>query len=115
MNNGEHHFLDLTLDAASGLSAEARCTAPKGADCRLVCDVGCETFVIERDAAGNPWHIEDEAPLHRMHDAGHCNVVEYLNAEPADIPDLHQGAPVRISVAVTPVWEGDFYAWTARS
>ena len=112
------HELTVTHDPyMGGADYTATCHEREGADCRLVCEQGCDEWsTVRRDEHG-PFHLVNDDPAdepvqHRMTDAGQCSVVDWLRNDDAGIADLGPGSgfeiarfPVRVS------WAGDGYGW----
>lgn len=110
----------LTMLRALGIEpdpGQMRTVEPPGADCRLVCEQGCDEWsTVRRDEHG-PFHLVNDDPAdepvqHRMTDNGQCNAVDWLRNDDAGIGDLGVGSgfeiarfPVRVS------WAGDGYRW----
>lgn len=90
------------------------CDEPVGALCRLACvDAVCESFNVQWDADGEPWHVEGGVWQHMMCDDGQCNVELFVNDDP-DSPIVLGPREERREIArtpITPIWEGDFYSW----
>lgn len=111
------HFISWTHDQDC-VRALATCTAPEGADCRLICPQGCESWSTERNEDGQPFHRTGH-----MDDGGHvevrhplvgsdCNVVEFLNVD-GDLDELSTNASSFVigTIAIEETWEGDYYSW----
>jgi hypothetical protein len=96
-------------------------------DClsRYGCDHDCEVlYDIRRDDTGVSHGLyghDDEIKLHLRHDmtkGSYCNVVEFLNAEPSMIPELHEDSTTfEIGrTRIDPVWHGeDGVTWQHRN
>ena len=76
------------------------CEAPEGADCRLACRYGCETWPCEHEDAG-------------LGDQGCCNALEWWAGYDSFIEsyDGHDRRPLRDG-PITVRWDGDGYVWT---
>ena len=112
------HEMTVTHDPfMGGAEYTVTCLEREGADCRLVCEQGCDEWsTVRRDEHG-PFHLVNDDPAdepvqHRMTDAGQCSVVDWLRNDDAGIADLGPGSgfeiarfPVRVS------WAGDGYGW----
>ena len=82
------HSVTLVMDEGR-LSARWECHASEGADCRLTCLEGCES-----------WSFTDHE--HKLEDSGECNVVTWL--ENLDLEESHVGMQV--------IYQGPFeYEW----
>ena len=78
------------------------CYEPYGADCRLVCGVGC----------GDWSSISHKR--HRMIDAGECQLVLWLEMDGALNPELCADEDATFEIgrfAIRPVWDGGGYEW----
>lgn len=73
------------------------CNATEGADCRLMCPEGCES-----------WDVMDHE--HPLVDQGKCNFVQWMEAE--DMTEAHVGSHALVDGFVTPEWDGDHYVWS---
>ncbi len=84
-------FIDR--DAVYGLLT---CTAPEGADCRLACEDGCESWPCD----------------HVLVDQGVCGAIEWVNSVGSTEEGYGGGdeRPLRDG-AVTFRWDGDGYLW----
>lgn len=83
MRGPRAHSVRFTLEDGR-LYARWTCHAAEGADCRMRCPGECEEWdLVEHDADHD----------HKLVDAGHCMVVEGLEAV-EDIEDCHQGEDV---------------------
>lgn len=101
------------------VTATLTCTAPEGADCRLIgadhCD--CENWVIERadSPMATPFHrvptFSGPDIIHWMHDGGHCNAVEWMDSgDTADFAE--QGQEFLIAeVPVSLSWDDNGPLW----
>lgn len=119
------HYIEWTFDR-DHVIARAVCTAPEGADCRLVCRYDCEAWWIERDQDGNPFHSfeaydqtadDDIKIVHEVKDVGYCNVCDWLNHDPGLIAELATEDTKPFTIGTTPiepVWPTsiDGYEWT---
>lgn len=109
------HEIVWTFDRDS-IESLVVCNEPVGADCRLaplsdsvLCS--CEEWAaIERDVNG-PFHRSGDE-IHRMTDAGECNVALFLN-ESFCIEESAVGKPNFVvgRTPISPVWQGDYYDW----
>jgi hypothetical protein len=90
------------------------CDEPVGALCRLKCvDACCETFAVQWDQDGEPWHVEGGVWQHMMCDGGHCNVELFVNEDPDGPIELGPREVREIArTPINPSWEGDSYSWT---
>lgn len=101
-----------------GMRLEFTCTEQPGADCKITCppDAGdpyrCESFVVERDDDGTPWHvgfesIVDGGRLHQMVPREECLILEW-----DDLEECYRGEdePLREGEVVFE-WVGDNYIW----
>lgn len=104
-----HH---IEWDVGTVTTATFTCDAPEGSLCRLTCaeDCGAETWPCGRD---DEW----DRGGHDMIDAGHCQVLPWLEAVDWD-ETFEDGAPDRphphnhlpyADIAVR--WDGDGYVW----
>jgi hypothetical protein len=108
------HSIVWTFDRDT-VTAKAIC---EDEDCinRYGCVEECEViYDIRRDESGAThgvydWEGEIKPHLrHEMTKGTFCNVVEYLNADPSLIPELHDG-PESFEIgrtAIEPAWQGD--------
>jgi hypothetical protein len=71
------------------------CDAPEGADCRLVCKEGCESWPCGHD----------------LEDNGCCNAVEWIDQY--DLAECHwtNGSEVVRDGPVHVWWDGDSWLW----
>lgn len=116
------HYVKPTI-YDGGIRLEFTCTEEPGADCKIACPTdpkdpyGCETFSLERDADGTPWHIgyryngetdeETDGRLHQMLPIDRCLILEW-----DDLADNYAGEDCTLrSGEVEFFWEGDFYEW----
>lgn len=91
---GTHQVKWYVDDMAYG---KLECLAPPGADCRLVCVEGCES-----------WPCGD--PPHALMDNGVCNAVEWIDN--TDLGECHTGGEESIRNGVVTVeWDGDCWTW----
>lgn len=110
------HHIEWEFDT-DGVNARAVCTEPEGADCRIHCVHGCESWSIERDQDGTPYHrtghLEDDGTeiRHDMQRVAYCNVTEFLNDDAGLLPELGSGQFVIGQTPIEPVWENDYYSW----
>ena len=79
------------------LTATVTCHAVEGADCRMVCPEGCES-----------WNLAYHK--HELVDAGRCLVVEWLDNQ--GIQESHVGSHAPIDGFIEATWDGDGYTWT---
>jgi len=110
------HFITWTHDQDC-VQAQATCTAPEGADCRLICPEGCESWSIDHDEGGKPFHRtghfeDDGTEVRHAMEASDCNVVEFLNID-GSINELSTDASPFVigTIAIEESWEGDYYSW----
>ena len=73
------------------------CHCGEGADCRMDCTEGCESWDL----------VTHEHP---MKDTGRCLFVEWIDAE--GVQDSHVGSHAPKDDYITPEWDGDHYTWT---
>ena len=112
------HEMTVTHDPyMGGAEYTVTCHEPPGADCRLVCEQGCDEWSTVRSREHGPFHIvnadpTDEAVRHRMVDAGHCNAAEWLTNDAAGIADLGVSPAFEVGrFPIRPVWAGHSYVW----
>lgn len=115
---GDHEIVwYLDGDTVRG---DAVCNLGPGADCRVMCPHGCESWTgFSRDEKG-PYHLfyDHEIDGDGRHDmvpmtGNECNVTLFLNEDYGYIADLH-GSRDRFEVgrvAIAPQWEGDHYTY----
>ena len=122
------HKLIAKLGRFGTVEWEALCTEPKGAECRLVCEEGCESWSSVLYDEDGPYHHQDlfdyfehkklvgDGPKHRMVDSGNCNVCLWLNDDPSLIPELHEGLETftLAEFAINTRFNGDETVWTRR-
>lgn len=91
------------------------CHEPDGADCRLTCPEGCESWSLERDERGAYHQVGTlGAPIrHDMEPTrGYCNVVEFLDNAGYGIEELGEDREFEVDrFQIKPVWNGDYYSW----
>ena len=91
------HSIAWTIEG-DWITGKLICVAPEGADCRLVCEQGCETV---------PCTGED----HRLVDGGSCNAAVWINetgpqeAHGGDSPETLRDGPVDVW------WSGTSWRW----
>lgn len=74
---------------------QLRCTAPEGAECRLTCPMGCESWPCS----------------HPLEDGGTCNPIEWIeNSDGAVTAYGGQETALRDG-PIEFNWEGDWYEW----
>ena len=111
------HFVHPKIDGG-WLRLDFTCTEPSGADCKITCppDQGepyrCETFVVERDEDGTPWHIghhfDFEGRLHQMIPTEYCNILTWWD----DLAECYAGEPGPLREGpIVFTWTGDNYEW----
>ena len=100
-----------------GAEYTVTCHEREGADCRLVCEQGCDEWsTVRRDEHG-PFHLVNDDPAdepvqHRMTDNGQCNAVDWLRNADAEIADPGVGSGFEIArFPVRVLWAGDGYRW----
>lgn len=113
------HKMHVTIDRFA-VQFEVTCDEPEGAECRLACDEACESWLIEHDEEGAFHRVSgwsDDLPLiHRMKDQGECNICLHFGSDPALIPELYAGDPLKIAeFEIKPEWNGDEYEWSKKS
>lgn len=79
------------------LTGTVTCHAAEGADCRMMCPEGCES-----------WDLIDHE--HTLVDAGKCNAVESLDAN--GVADSHVGSHAPVDGFITPEWDIDVWQWS---
>lgn len=93
-----HHHVHWVIEK-EWITGVVTCAAPEGAECRLICAQGCESW---------PCDIEG----HSLVDSGACNAIEWLgmNAELAEsyVGDAH----ALTDGVIIPHWTGDGYTWS---
>ena len=112
------HEMTVTHDPyMGGAEYTVTCHEREGADCRLVCEQGCDEWsTVRRDEHG-PFHLVNDDPAdepvrHRMVDAGHCNAAEWLTTDLAGIADLGVSPAFEVGrFPIRPVWTGHSYVW----
>lgn len=94
-----HHFVELEGDAGS-IAAHFVCTAPAGADCRVIPDCECfewhEPACVERYPQGPPMKPVDS-----------CNHKDFIDAEGAE----WCASGGKVTVPVTTFWDENAYAF----
>lgn len=96
------HFMEFHLDQQS-LDLKAKCMGSAGAQCRLECSGGCETYPCEHDFTDGKYP------------EGECNITLFLNADPAELLEYYDGSRVLLAMrAIEPVWGDDMYDWHLR-
>lgn len=116
------HAIRWTFDRG-GVTAEAVCSEPEGADCRLT-SVSCECErwgEIQRRDDGTIWHkivdwyggpIDSAEPQwHEVKPMGDCNVCLFIN-ESGCVEEL--GGQIEFVIAETPIrplWDGEGCDW----
>lgn len=102
------HAIRWTFDEG-GVTAEAVCHAPDGADCRLTGPCECEEWgEIQRRENGTIWHrivdgSETEPQWHEVKPADYCNVCMFIN-ESGCVDELGAGTFVIGEVPIKPLW-----------
>ena len=112
------HEMTVTHDPfMGGAEYTVTCLEREGADCRLVCEQGCDEWsTVRRDEHG-PFHLVNDDPAdepvqHRMTDNGQCNAVDWLRNADAEIADPGVGSGFEIArFPVRVLWAGDGYRW----
>lgn len=112
------HEMTVTHDPRmGGAEYTVTCHEREGADCRLVCEQGCDEWsTVRRDEHG-PFHLVNDDPAdepvqHRMTDAGQCSVVDWLRNDDAGISDLGVSPAFEVGrFPIRPVWTGHSYGW----
>lgn len=116
------HKMKFSLDRY-GVNLELVCRSDEGADCRLVCPEGCESWTIEHDAYGTyhcPHHTEfgiSSGVKHKMVDSGECHICLWFNDDPSLIPELYDGTEFVIGEhEIVPLWQGpeEGYDWKEK-
>ena len=81
------------------VTTEVTCTAQEGADCRMSCVGGCDS-----------WELNDHA--HALADQGHCNAVEWFVGfgDPVEFFAGPEGTPVHAG-PVDVRWNGHDWEW----
>ena len=74
-----------------------KCDEPEGAQCRLICPDGCESWPCE----------------HELVDAGHCNEIEFIGNAGLAL-EFREGTEETgvVDGEVTINWDGDMYVWS---
>ncbi|HVX20911.1 MAG TPA: hypothetical protein VHB02_06170 [Acidimicrobiales bacterium] len=90
------HSIAWTI-AGDTISGVVTCHAIEGADCRLNCPEGCES-----------WDITDHE--HELEDYGSCVFVEWVDQDGAQFTYGGAFHPL-VNGAIEPKWNGDHYTW----
>lgn len=90
------HSVTWTIDEG-WIQGAATCHATEGADCRMVCPEGCES-----------WSLTDHE--HQLVDGGECNFVQWIEAE--GLQEAHAGRTESLRDGfIDPEWSDDHYVW----
>ena len=110
------HEMVVTYEPSMhGFQCEPVCHEPAGADCRLYCEAGCESWPpLTRHPDGSVTHLGSDGERHAMRPTTYCNAVEFMvNGDPAEYgDDDHQTGP--FEAARFPIelrWDGVDYKW----
>ncbi len=87
------HVVEFRLDNWRKISGHVSCTAEPGAQCRLGCPAGCESWPCD----------------HGLVDTGSCNVVTWLEAE--GVIDCYDGGPTTVRSGPITTWWDEAYMW----
>jgi hypothetical protein len=66
MTPRDYHWVEMEFDGESCVTARFICVAPRGADCRMWCNEGCD-------------YDDEEHEEHELWDQGSCRIVDHLN------------------------------------
>lgn len=95
---GKHaHSVALELHD-DWLTGTVTCHATEGADCRLMCMDGCES-----------WSLTDHE--HPLVDQGKCNFVEWVEAA-GELLEYHVGSHAPVDGFIEIEWDDDHYVWS---
>lgn len=103
----EYHFIEL--DLADGISAEFKCTAPEGAECRKI----PQCFRDDTCNGADGYHNEDCPGIDGnpvIVEVNYCNVSEWINNS-----DVNWTGSGTVTLPVTTEWDGDDWIWRAAS
>lgn len=80
------------------IEGRVTCHATEGADCRVQCLDGCES-----------WSAVDHE--HPLVDQGTCNFVEWMEAADS-VTEAHVGDHALVDGFIDPEWDDDHYVWS---
>jgi hypothetical protein len=88
--------MKVTIDRY-GVELEPVCHEPAGAECRITCPQGCES-----------WSLPHE---HEMEELDYCNAVAFLTED--DLGECYAGeeAPLHDGMPIAIEWTGVGYEW----
>lgn len=103
------HEIVWKLDA-DDIRGEAVCNMAEGADCRLTCPKGCESWSTIFHDEG-PYHMAEDWPVlqeerHYMAVQVECNICLFLNEDDAWIQELHADRTSHEigRLTISPIW-----------
>ena len=94
---GNDHELTVTIDNEGDLNLRIECNAVEGAQCRLLCEEGCEEFSYEDHQ-------------HPLVDSGECMPLVYIHNQDS-VLEAYEGdlQPFQSGVVTLNYHSGDYY------